>query len=434
MDISLSAGVAPAKMRATGSRVRFYVLALLALVALLNTMDQSILSVTSPAIQAAFALSDTQIGLLSAAFVIVYGLTAMPAGYFVDRARRGAIAGSGLALWSVCTLLTGLGQTFPQIFAARAVLGVGEATSVPASVSILGDYFSKAGRGRAAGVIQGSLQLGLALGLIGGGVVAARLGWRSAFYLAAVPGLVLAALVFFMPEPRRGAAERRTARTATTEAVASRTAFVRLLRTRTVFSAVTANLFVVLATTGVGGFIAIYVSRRFGIDLAQVGALVGGPLLVGAVVGNAVGGWALDARGRASDRAHLEIAAVASMLAAVALLATFNAPSPAAFAGSFLVATLLGNIGMPALLAINQSLATPAQRGRLTAVQQLASNVVGRAAGLVLIGVVSDQAHDLQLALLLVPPAALLCAAVAAVSGLATMPRDVARAEAGWTR
>lgn len=433
MAIPLSEVVIAARHRRS-SRVRFYVLALLALVALLNTMDQSILSVTSPAIQAAFALSDTQIGLLSAAFVIVYGLAALPAGYWVDRVRRGAIVGAGLALWSACTLLTGLAQTFPQIFAARAVLGVGEATSVPASVSILGDYFTKAGRGRAAGVIQGSLQLGLALGLIGGGIVAARLGWRSAFFLAAVPGLLLALLVFFMPEPARGAAEGARAVGASSRAASSRAAFVRLLRARTVIAAVAANLFVVLATTGIGGFIAIYVSRRFGVDLAQVGATVGGPLLAGGVAGNAIGGWVLDARARRSERAHLEVSAFASVLAAAALVATFDASSPALFAAAFFVATLLGNIGMPALLAVNQSLATPGQRGRLTAVQQLASNVFGRAAGLVLIGVVSDRMHDLRLALLVVPPAALVCAALAAASGLATMSRDVARMEAEWTR
>lgn len=432
MDIPLASAVT-ARARPI-PRVRFYVLALLALVALLNTLDQSILSVTSPAIQAAFGLSDTQIGLLSAAFVIVYGLTAIPAGYWVDRARRGAIAGAGLALWSACTLLTGVAQTFPQIVAARAVLGVGEATSVPASVSILGDYFTTAGRGKAAGVVQGSLQLGLALGLIGGGIVAARLGWRSAFYLAALPGLALALAVFFMPEPARGAAERRRGAPAMPDRISGRTEFMRLLRRRTVVCAIVANLFVVLATTGIGGFIAIYVSRRFGVDLAQVGALVGGPLLAGGVAGNAIGGWILDARARRSERAHLEISTAASMLAAVALVATFSASSPAVFAASFFVATLLGNIGMPALLAINQSLASPAQRGRLAAVQQFASNVLGRAGGLLLIGVVSDRALGLQLTLQTVPTAALVCAAVAAMAGLATMPRDVARMEAGWTR
>lgn len=437
MDIPIdpqSVVAAPAQERGRG---RYFVLAVLALIALLNTMDQSILSVTSPAIQTAFGLSDTQIGFLSAAFVVVYGFTAMPAGYWVDRARRGAIVGGGVALWSLCTLLTGLAQSFPQLFAARAALGVGEATSVPASVSLLGDHFTKTSRGRAASAIQGSLQLGLALGLVAGGLVAARLGWRAAFYLAAAPGLLLAALALVMPEPARGAGEPRSLQRAPHDRASGtpgRESFLRLMHTRTVVAAVMANLFVVLATTGIGGFIALYVSRRFGIDLGQVGVTVGGPLLAGGVLGNALGGWLLDARVRRSERAPLEIVTAATLCAALALLVAFQATSPGAFAVAFFVATLLGNLGMPGLLAVNQSLAIPSLRGRLTATQQLTSNVFGRAAGLLLIGVVSDALHDLQLALLIVPAAALVCAAIAAASGLATIARDVARMEAEWTR
>src|SRR5438105_4832452 len=89
------------------SGARGYVLVVLAAVALLNTLDQSILSVTSPAIQADFGLADSQIGFLSGAFVVVYGLAALPAGYWVDRLSRRSIVAIGVALWSICTLLTG---------------------------------------------------------------------------------------------------------------------------------------------------------------------------------------------------------------------------------------------------------------------------------------------------------------------------------------
>ncbi len=413
------------------ARHRMYVLVVLALGALLNTMDQSILSVTSPAIQAEFRLADSQIGFLSGAFVLIYGLAALPAGYWVDRVSRRAIVGVGVALWSLCTLLTGFAQNYPQIMLARTALGVGEATTVPASVSLLGDYFTKRDRGRAAGIIQAALQAGLALGLIGGGILASRLGWRSAFYVAALPGLVLAALALCMREPVRGSAEAHQLTRPEAQHAGLR-AFVRLLRVRTLVAAVAANTFVVFAQTGVGGFVAIYATRQFGLDLAQVGAIIGIPLMVGGLLGSTLGGWLVDGRSRSSPRAHLEIAMVASALCAIGLVATFSATSPAVFSVTFLLSVLAGNMGMPGLLAINQNLVIPSLRGSATAIQQLASNVLGRALGLVFIGLIADQLHDLRLALIVLAPAALIIAAVSASLGLASMPREVSAMEKEW--
>lgn len=412
-------------------RYRYYVVVVLSLIALLNTLDQSILGVSLPAIQAEFRLTDGQVGLLSGAFVLVYGIAALPTGYWVDRIGRRAILGLGIGLWSLCTLLTGFSQTYPQIFAARTVLGIGEATSVPASVSLLGDYFTKQDRGRAAGVVQAALQLGLALGLIGGGVVAARYGWRSAFYLAALPGLILSLVALALREPLRGSAETHGPTIRDVQQAGPR-AFARLLRIRTLVAAVLTYTFILFAQTGVGGFIALYTTRHFGVDLAQVGAMVGLPLLIGGLLGNVVGGWLVDWRSRYSPRAHLEIAAGASALCALGLFATFSANSPVAFEVAFLVTTLAGNLGMPGLLAINQNLVIPSLRGSATAIQQLTSNLIGRAVGLILIGLASDQLHDLRIALLILTPAALVIAAVFAILGLATMPRDIAAMEQEW--
>ena len=412
---------------------RYYALTVLALIALLNTLDQSMLSVTAPAIQATFALTDAQIGLLSSAFIIVYGLAALPLGYAVDRLARGRVIAIGVAAWSACTLLTGLVQTFPQILVARALLGVGEASSVPATVSILGDHFAKSERGRAAGVIQAALQLGLAMGLIAGGILAARLGWRSAFLIAAAPGLVLALVAATMGEPARGAAEARGAAMGQVRD-AGIPAFGHLLRIRSLLAGILANTFLVLATTGVGAFVAIYLSRRFDVDLAQVGALVGLPLLAGSAAGNAAGGWLLERLSRRSAHAHLAIVLVAAVCAALGLALTFAATVPVTFAVAFLVSTAAGNVAMPALLALPQDLVIPSLRGSAAALQQLSSNLFGRALGVLLIGVLSERWHDVHLALQVVPPIALLVAAGAAALGIASMPRDVAEMERDWAR
>lgn len=188
------------------------------------------------------------------------------------------------------------------------------------------------------------------------------------------------------------------------------------------------------ASTGVGGFIALYTTRRFEVGLAQVGAMVGLPLLVGAVSGNVIGGWLVDWRSERSARAHLEIAVLASVLCAAGMVVTFSAASPAQFELAFLLATLAGNLGLPGLLAVNQNLVLPPLRGTAAAIQQLASNLLGRALGLTLIGLVSDELHDLRLALLLLAPGALLLAGLCAALGLRSMPGEVAAMESDWKR
>ncbi|MDE3193475.1 MAG: MFS transporter [Chloroflexota bacterium] len=412
-------------------RGRYYALGLLAFIALLNTIDQSILSVTSPAIQAELRLTDTQVGLLSAAFVVVFGIAALPLGYAVDRFARRTVLGLGVAAWSVCTLFTGSANGFARILAARTLLGVGEATSVPATVSLLADHFPMRHRGRAAALIQAASQAGFALGLVGGGIVASRLGWRAPFFLAAVPGLFLAALALRMPEPLRGAADGHGVAPHVARD-ASPAAFARLLRIRAFAAATVANALVLLATTGIGAFIAIYITRRFAVDLAQVGALIGLPLLLGSASGNALGGWLLERRLRRSRRAHLEIVIAATAVAALGLVVTFSAASPASFAVGFLLSTAAGNVAMPALLAIDQDVVIPSLRGSAAALQQTVGNILGRAFGVILIGAASDRLGDLHLALLVVPPAALVLAAAAASAGLRSMPHDLAAMRREW--
>lgn len=383
------------------------------------------LIVSLPAIQLDFGLTDAQVGLVNAAFVFLHALAVLPAGYLGDRFSRRSVIGIGVGLWSAATLLTGLTQSFGQLLAARAALGIGESTSLPSSISILGDYFAKRDRGRAAGVLGAGLQVGAGLGVIVGGVLAARYGWRFAFFLAVVPGAILAALAFTIREPVRGSVES-SGRSIADPSTAGRSGLTRLLRTRSFTFAAIANTFMWFAITGVAGFTAVYVSRRFTVDLASVGALIGPPLVVSALVGNTLGGWLVDRRGRHSPRARLEVPAAACGLGAIGMAVVFTASSPVAFALALTVAATAAQAAIPGLLSVNQNVVAPSLRGRATAIQQLATNLIGRAGGLVAIGIAADSLHDLRLAMLLIAPGALALAAICAAAGLPTLARDTA--------
>src|SRR6195256_4964227 len=189
------------------SRYALYVLGLMVGINLLNYMDRWVGSAVAPLIQAEFALNDFSIGLLGSAFTLVYALGALPFGLWADRGVRRNVIGTGVAVWSLATLVTGLTANFAQLFATRAALGIGEASYYPAGTSLLGDYFPRHLRGRVMSIWSAGSAIGIALGFAGGGLIAASFGWRAAFFASAAPGVVFAILAFRLREPLRGSAE-----------------------------------------------------------------------------------------------------------------------------------------------------------------------------------------------------------------------------------
>jgi MFS transporter, Spinster family, sphingosine-1-phosphate transporter len=192
---------APAAM----TRAAAIALALLAIVNVLNYFDRVLITVVAGPVKKYFALSDTELGLLSGpAFVGVYITTTLLFGWLADRRNRRNVMAGVLALWSIMTLLGGAAQNFLQLAIARAGVGFGEAGSNPASLSMLSDYYPPARRGRAVAIFQASGMIGILLSFLVGGWVASAYGWRAVFLIAGIPGLlVAAALLYFVKEPAR---------------------------------------------------------------------------------------------------------------------------------------------------------------------------------------------------------------------------------------
>ena len=183
----------------------------LALVALIDSVDRGILPGVLTEVQDDLGFSDTQMGALAAAFVVAGFLVAIPAGYLADRLARTRIIAVVLASWGVVSAVNGLVHTYWQFLLVRVALGVGETVDNPSSSSLLADYYRPEVRGRAfalqrvAPIVGGSVGLGL------GGLVGTHLGWRWAFLLVGVPGSLLAVAVWRTPEPERGESDRAVA-------------------------------------------------------------------------------------------------------------------------------------------------------------------------------------------------------------------------------
>ncbi len=173
----------------------------------LNFFDRQIIGAVGEPIRKEFALSDSALGALNVAFTLIYAFVGLPLGKLADKFERRKILSVGVLVWSVFTAASGLATSFWQIFALRLGVGVGEASCAPAANSLIGDYFPASKRAKAISIFMLGLPVGLALSFAVSGAVARNYGWRAAFFVAGLPGLLCVLLTFFIREPRRGAVE-----------------------------------------------------------------------------------------------------------------------------------------------------------------------------------------------------------------------------------
>lgn len=180
----------------------------LGLVLLLDSVDQSIVRGLITPLKEEFGVGDFSIGLLTSAFILVNGIVTVPAGYLADRWHRTRTIGHTVLGWSGITALCALAPNFGALVGIRAMLGFGQAITEPSAASLIADYYPTSHRGRAFSIQQVMLFAGYGLGVGIGGVVGNTLGWRWAFTVVALPGVLVALLAYRLREPARGASDR----------------------------------------------------------------------------------------------------------------------------------------------------------------------------------------------------------------------------------
>ncbi|TMG68062.1 MAG: MFS transporter [Chloroflexi bacterium] len=412
-----------------------YVLVVMVGINFLNYMDRWVASAASPLIQQEFHLSDALVGLLGSAFLLVYAFAALPFGYWADRGVRKTVVAAGVAIWSLATLFTGFARNFAQLFLSRAVLGIGEASYYPAGTSLLSDYFPKEQRGRVMSVWGAGSTLGIAVGFAGGGFIAERFGWRSAFFFAAVPGLLFALLAFGLREPLRGSAERIGPAVKKTYD-ASLANFLALLRIPTLRATIGAQtlLYFVLASNAF--WLPLVLNRRFNLSVGRAGLLAGVVLVLGGLIGTLAGGWIADRRSLKNPAGHLEVGIAGFLGGAVfitiALLAPMNAGPIPVFIPAFLVAVICLYLYSGPFTAVSQNVVSPGLRASAVTLLLFISHVLGDSHSTFDVGFISDRIGSLQIALLITSPTLLILAALVAATGLRAVRRDTEAMEEQW--
>lgn len=280
------------------------VVAILIATAILSYTDRQVLSLLVDPIRADLGISDTQVSLLlGTAFAVVYGFAGIPLGYLADRTSRRNLIFGGVLVWSLGTLACGLSHSFGELFAARIVVGLGEAVLSPAAISLISDYFPPSRRGTAVGCFLSGIAMGIGASiLIGGGVLrfvemgalagtplAAQSPWRLVLLVIGAPGLLWALAILVIREPARQATDgpASTGPTAVTGS-ANWTLVVPIYLVVALAS---------LVDNAVGAWAPTLLIREFARNASEVGLVLGLLLTAGFGGGVLVGGWLADRAG-----------------------------------------------------------------------------------------------------------------------------------------
>jgi len=361
----------------------------LAVVYMFNFVDRQILAILLPQIRDEFGTSDAYLGFLSGtAFALFYVTLGVPVARVADRCNRRNLIAASVALWSAMTALSGLAANIWHLTAARIGVGIGEAGCSPPAHSMIADYFPPEKRSTAMGFYTLGISAGIMTAYLAGGWVAQNIGWREAFFVVGIPGLLLAVIVrFTVLEPRRGASESRK----TTGQQPSLGEVFRFLATRRSFihMAVAAGLSSFVGYSVIG-FLPSFMVRSFDMELAELGRWLGLILGISGGAGFFFGGYAADRLGRGSHRLALNCIAATVLVSAALLAMMFLTDGSSTALLLFILPAATMNVYLAPVLAQAQGLVALRMRATTSALVLLIINVIGLGFGPLITGSLSD--------------------------------------------
>ena len=368
---------------------RRYALAILAIVYMFNFIDRQILAILLPAIRDEFGVSDVWLGFLSGtALAMFYIVLGSPFARYADRHNRRNLVAFALALWSGMTALCGVAVNFWHLALARIGVGVGEAGCSPPAHSMIADLYPPEKRSSAMGIYTIGISAGIMLAYLLGGWVVQNIGWREAFLIVGIPGVLLALVVrLTVVEPPRGHSEGR-------EAVSEQPGFLQTLgflwrRPSFAQMMVAAGLSSYVGYSVIN-FLPSFLVRSFEMPVSQVGLYLG--LIIG-IIGGAgffLGGYIADHLGKAGHRRALRFIGLTVLLSAIPYAAMFLSNSWQFALLVFLIPAGTANVYLAPVLAQAQGLVSLRMRAMASAIALLIINVIGLALGPLITGLVSD--------------------------------------------
>lgn len=397
---SAVAQAAPAAATATASAVasfspgyKWYVLGLLFLVYVFNFVDRQILAILQESIKQDLGLADWQLGILGGlAFGLFYATLGIPIARLADRWIRTRIIAISLAVWSAMTALCGTATSFMTLALFRVGVGVGEAGCSPPAHSLISDYFPRDQRATALSIYALGIPIGVMVGFMGGAWLDEHYGWRVAFFVAGLPGILLALVVWAtLREPPRGMADGTAHLHAQAGEGPGWQEVMRVLWSRRSFRHLSvAGALHAFIGYGVLQFTPSFYIRTHQLTPLEVGTWMA--LLAGIAggIGTFMGGAVSDRLAARDARWYMWVPAIATFALAPFAVAQYLVDDPYLSLAAAVIPSILGPIYLGPTLGMTQSLVGVKMRATASAVLLLILNLVGLGLGPLVVGILSD--------------------------------------------
>lgn len=363
----------------------------LLVVYIFNFLDRQIVNILAEPISRDLDLSDTQIGLMTGiAFAAFYTVLGIPIAGYADRpsTNRVRLISGALVIWSAMTALCGVAQNFAQLLLARIGVGVGEAGCTPAAHSLIAELAPPEKRSSAMAFYALGIPIGSLLGLALGGVLADQLGWRMAFLVVGLPGILLAAFVtLLLRDPRMLKLESAES---TQQQMSLGEALRQIMTSRAFVLLVIAGSTASFLSYGKATWVAIFFQRTHGLSTGETGLTLGLATAVGAVTGTWLGGWLADRYGHTNRKHVLTAPAVGMLLAVPIQFASYFVTNWAAAALLLVLPYALNSLYYGPTYSSAQGLVPVRARAMASAALLFCQNLIGLGLGPLFFGMLSD--------------------------------------------
>jgi MFS family permease len=412
---------------------RYYALGLLTVVYTFNFIDRQLLAILQEAIKADLSLSDAQLGLLTGfAFAVFYVTAGIPIARWADKSNRRNIIAMSIGLWSFMTAISGAVANYMQLLLARIGVGVGEAGGSPPAHSIISDIFPPERRAGALSFYSMGVNFGVLFGFLAGGWLNEILGWRLAFVVVGVPGILIALVLWLtLKEPIRGLADNREAK-GEAEPLG---AVVSLLWSRVSFRHMAMGAAMnAFAVYSLNSWAASFFIRSYGMGTGEVGTWMAAIIGLGGAIGLLLGGLLAERLAINDVRWYNWVPAWAGVITVPLIAATFVVESQAMSLLLFVVPGFLMTVYLGNTLAMVHGLVGLRMRALASAILLFVLNIIGLGLGPFLVGVLSDilqptmGAESLRYAMLALVPVAFAWSAVHFFVSARHLKEDLAQA------
>jgi len=368
---------------------QWYVLILLTIVYVFNFIDRNILGILGQSIKDELGISDTAFGFLGGiAFAIFYTFMGIPIARLADKKSRKTILSVCLVIWSAMTAMCGFVQNFVHLVLCRIGVAVGEAGGSPPSHSMISDLFPEERRGTALGIYALGIPLGSAIGFLAGGWINELFGWRQAFLVVGIPGVLLALIVYAtVREPPRGFSEVNRQRE--DEAPPLREVLNFLWSKRSFRYMSIAGALHAFVGSGVGLYIPMMFERSHGLGTGEIGTWL---FVLGffGMVGTFGAGWLCDRMGQGDRRWYLWIPGIATMAHVPFAAFTYLYHDPQIALAVYAMAYILGHAYLAPMFALTQAMVGVRMRALAASILIFILNIIGLGLGPQITGILSD--------------------------------------------